>query len=90
VPKAITMAILLVAAACASPDQQGSAALAGTWVGSSPNQPGVEVETWDDLQPSEEKNRSALEKISQLQVDTPGESLTDISKPPKSQERAQT
>lgn len=47
----------------------------------------AEVETWDDLEPSEEKNKRGLEKMVQLPVDTPGEPLTHISKPPESQIR---
>ena len=47
----------------------------------------AEIETWDDLTPSEEKNEIGLEKIRQLPVDTPSEPLTEITKPPKSQTR---
>ncbi|MEX0865533.1 MAG: PadR family transcriptional regulator [Acidimicrobiia bacterium] len=47
----------------------------------------TEVEIWDDLMPSEEKTKRGLEKIRHLPVDTPGETLKDISKPPKSQTR---
>lgn len=46
-----------------------------------------EVETWDDVQPSVEKNKRGLEKITQLPVHTPGERLKGISKPPESQTR---
>lgn len=48
----------------------------------------AEIESWEDLGPSPEKNRRGLEKIRGLQVDTPGESLDDISKPPDSQMRS--
>lgn len=48
----------------------------------------AEIETWDDLKPSEEKNKRGLEKIAQLPVDTPGEPLKGISKPPESQIRS--
>lgn len=48
----------------------------------------AEIETWDDLKPSEEKNKRGLEKITQLPVDTPGEPLKDISIPPESQTRS--
>ncbi len=48
----------------------------------------AEVETWDDLAPSEEKNKKAIEKISQMPVDSPVEPLRDISRPPKSQMRS--
>lgn len=48
----------------------------------------AEVETWDDLTPSEEKNEKGLEKIRQMPVDTPDESLEDVSKPPESQTRS--
>ncbi|MEX0699610.1 MAG: PadR family transcriptional regulator [Acidimicrobiia bacterium] len=47
----------------------------------------AETETWDDLMPSQEKNKRGLEKIRQLPVDTPDESIKDISKPPKRQMR---
>ncbi|HSJ26923.1 MAG TPA: helix-turn-helix transcriptional regulator [Acidimicrobiia bacterium] len=50
----------------------------------------AEIETWDDLMPSEEKNNRGLEKIRQQPVDTPGESLQDITKPPKSQMRTRS
>lgn len=50
----------------------------------------AEIETWDDLMPSEEKNRRGLEKIRQLPLDTPTESLEDISKPPESQMRSRS
>ncbi|HSK92167.1 MAG TPA: PadR family transcriptional regulator [Euzebyales bacterium] len=49
-----------------------------------------EVQDWDDLMPSEEKNQRGLEKIRQLPVDTPGESLDDITRPPKSQMRSRS
>lgn len=47
----------------------------------------AEVETWDDLTPSDEKNEKGLEKIRKLPVDTPSEPLTEITKPPQSQTR---
>lgn len=50
----------------------------------------AEIETWDDLMPSEEKNRRGLEKIRQIPLDTPDESLEDISKPPESQMRSRS
>jgi hypothetical protein len=50
----------------------------------------AEIETWDDLMPSEEKNKRGLEKIRQMPVRTPGESLKDISKPPESQMRSRS
>lgn len=50
----------------------------------------AEVETWDDLIPSEEKNRRGLEKISRLPVDTPNQSLKAVSKPPESQMRSRS
>lgn len=46
-----------------------------------------EVETWDDMTPSEEKNRRGLEKIKQLPVATLGGPLDNISRPPDSQTR---
>lgn len=47
----------------------------------------ADVETWDGLTPSEEKNERGLEKIRQLPVDTPDEALKGISIPPESQTR---
>jgi PadR family transcriptional regulator, regulatory protein AphA len=47
----------------------------------------AEIETWDDIMPSDEKNARGLEKIRQLPVDTPEEALKDVSIPPKSQTR---
>src|ERR671938_1405517 len=44
----------------------------------------AEIEGWDDLMPSEEKNARALEKIRKLPVATPEEALKDVSIPPKS------
>lgn len=49
-----------------------------------------EIETWEDLAPSEQKNARGLEKIRQLPVRTPEEALKDISKPPKSQLRTRS
>ena len=46
-----------------------------------------EVETWDDLAPSEEKNARGLETIRQLPVDTPAQPLAHITRPPQSQTR---
>ena len=48
----------------------------------------AEVETWDDLMPSDEKNTRGLEKIRRLPVGTPEEALEDVSIPPKSQTRS--
>jgi hypothetical protein len=48
----------------------------------------AEVETWDDVGPTQEKNKRGLEKLTQLPVDTPGKPLKDISKPPESQTRS--
>jgi hypothetical protein len=50
----------------------------------------AEIETWDDLMPSDEKNARGLEKIRQLPVDTPKEALKDVSIPPKSQTRSRS
>ena len=50
----------------------------------------AEIETWDDLLPSEEKNTRGLEKIRQLPVATPDQSLKHIAKPPKSQMRTRS
>jgi hypothetical protein len=50
----------------------------------------AEIETWDDLMPSDEKNARGLEKIRQLPVDTPEEALKGVSIPPKSQTRSRS
>jgi hypothetical protein len=50
----------------------------------------AEIETWDDLMPSDEKNARGLEKIRQLPVDTPEEVLKRASIPPKSQMRSRS
>ncbi len=50
----------------------------------------AEIEGWDDLLPSEEKNERALEKIRQLPVRTPEDALKNIAKPPDSQMRTRT
>lgn len=50
----------------------------------------AEVDTWDDLLPTEDKNQRGLDKITQLPVDTPNEPLEDISRPPRSQTRSHT
>jgi DNA-binding PadR family transcriptional regulator len=47
-----------------------------------------EVQAWDDLGPSPEKNERALEKVRSLPVDTPERPLRAISIPPKSQTRS--
>ncbi len=47
----------------------------------------AEVETWDDLAPSTEKNERALDRISRMPVDPPRTPLTGVTKPPKSQMR---
>jgi DNA-binding PadR family transcriptional regulator len=48
----------------------------------------AEIETWDDLDPSEEKNARGLETIRKLPVPAPDGSLREISKPPRSQMRS--
>jgi PadR family transcriptional regulator, regulatory protein AphA len=50
----------------------------------------AEIETWDDLAPSEEKNDRGLEKIRQQPVLTPADALEHIAKPPKSQMRTRS
>jgi PadR family transcriptional regulator AphA len=50
----------------------------------------TEIETWDDLMPSAEKNARGLEKIRRLPVATPEETLRGESIPPKSQMRSRT
>lgn len=47
----------------------------------------AEIETWDDLLPSEEKNARGLERVRELPVRTPDETLTQITHPPESQMR---
>lgn len=49
-----------------------------------------EVQGWDDLGPSPEKNARGLEKIRSLPVATPGRPMHGISIPPKSQTRTRT
>lgn len=50
----------------------------------------AEIESWDDLQPSEDKNQRGLEKIRQQPVRTPEQALEDITKPPESQMRTRS
>jgi PadR family transcriptional regulator, regulatory protein AphA len=50
----------------------------------------AEIETWEDLEPSPDKNARGLEKMRRLPVDVPGESLPDIATPPESQMRPRT
>ena len=50
----------------------------------------AEIETWDDLMPSEEKNARGMEKIRRLPVDTPEETLKGESTPPESQMRSRS
>ena len=47
----------------------------------------AEVESWDDLAPSREKNERALERIGAMPVDAPRSPLRGITTPPKSQMR---
>ena len=47
-----------------------------------------EVESWDDLQPSEEKNQRGLERILRMPVAPPGEVLEGVATPPLSQTRS--
>lgn len=46
-----------------------------------------QIEGWDDLMLSEEKNERALEAIRQLPVRTPEDTLQSVAKPPESQMR---
>ena len=48
----------------------------------------AQIEAWDDLEPSPEKNEEALRAMSRLPVEGPGSSLTDVSVPPRSQTRS--
>ena len=47
----------------------------------------AQVQAWDDLQPSPEKNAAGLEQVMRLPVEAPGSPMEDVSVPPKSQER---
>lgn len=47
----------------------------------------AEIEAWDDLQPSDEKERRATEKMRALPVDIPDSPLKDVAEPPHSQTR---
>lgn len=47
----------------------------------------AEIETWDDLAPTEEKNERGLEKIRQTPLEPSGESLDGVAFPPESQMR---
>jgi len=47
-----------------------------------------EVEDWDDLAPTDEKNERGLERIRQTPVDAVGEALTGVATPPSSQMRS--
>lgn len=49
-----------------------------------------EIESWNDLLPSEDKNQRGLDKIRQQPVRTPDEALEHIAKPPDSQTRTRT
>jgi PadR family transcriptional regulator AphA len=49
-----------------------------------------EIQTWDDLTPTPEKNARGLEKVRKLPVDTPDRPLHTISIPPRSQTRSRT
>lgn len=46
-----------------------------------------EIESWDDLEPSEEKAQRALEMISRLPAPIPDDALEGVAKPPESQMR---
>jgi DNA-binding PadR family transcriptional regulator len=46
-----------------------------------------EVDQWDNLEPSEEKNKRGLERIRQTPVATVGHALTGVATPPSSQTR---
>jgi hypothetical protein len=48
----------------------------------------AEIEAWDDLEPSIEKNARGLEKVRALPVDTPDRPLDAIAVPPQSQTRS--
>jgi PadR family transcriptional regulator AphA len=47
-----------------------------------------ELDTWDDLEATQEKNDRGLERISLLPVAIPGEPLNGVAKPPPSQTRS--
>ena len=48
-----------------------------------------EIEDWDDLSP-DGKNQRGMEIMRQVPVDTPGESLKDVSIPPRGQMRSRS
>ena len=48
----------------------------------------AQVQGWDDLMPSTEKNAEGLERMRRLPVDTPDEALERVSVPPASQTRS--
>jgi len=48
----------------------------------------AQVEAWDDLAPSPEKNAEGLARMKRLPVDTPGAKLRRVSVPPRSQTRS--
>jgi PadR family transcriptional regulator, regulatory protein AphA len=47
-----------------------------------------EIESWDDLAPTAEKNERGMKIVRQLPVDTPGEPLGGVAVPPKAQSRS--
>ncbi len=47
-----------------------------------------QIQAWDDLQPSPEKNAEGLERMIRLPVEAPGVSMKGVSVPPKSQLRS--
>lgn len=46
-----------------------------------------EIESWDDLAPTADKNERGMEIMRQLPVDTPGQPLGEIAVPPRRQSR---
>jgi PadR family transcriptional regulator, regulatory protein AphA len=49
-----------------------------------------EIESWNDLEPTADKNERGMEIMQQLPVDTPRESLDQIAVPPRGQSRSRS
>lgn len=49
-----------------------------------------ELESWNDLAPTADKNERGMEIIRQLPVDTPGQPLSEIAVPPTGQSRSRS
>lgn len=49
-----------------------------------------EIESWNDLAPTADKNQRGMEIMRQLPVDTPGQPLGEIAVPPRGQSRSRS